>query len=101
VTSHFRWIEDLVRDLGYGARSFRRSPGFAFTAVLSLSLGLGANAAVFNVLYGVLWKLGDSRYYAVHGTPQPVVWFTFQDAAPYMPTLHVHSNRVTRVAWRA
>ena len=52
----FRWIEDLASDLRYGLRSFRRSPGFALTAVLSLALGIGANAAIFNALYTVLWK---------------------------------------------
>ena len=52
----FRWIEDLAADLRYGFRAFRRSPGFAVTAVLSLALGIGANAAIFNALYSVLWK---------------------------------------------
>jgi predicted permease len=37
--------------------------------------------------------VGDSRYYEIHGVPQPAVWFTFQDEAPYMPTLHVRSSR--------
>jgi predicted permease len=52
----FRWIEDLVRDLCYGVRTFRRSPGFAVTAIVSLALGLGTNAAIFNALYTILWK---------------------------------------------
>ncbi len=52
----FRWIEDLAVDLRYGFRTLHRSPGFAVTAVLSLALGIGANAAIFNALYSVLWK---------------------------------------------
>jgi predicted permease len=52
----FRWIEDLGSDLRYAVRAFRRSPGFTVTAVLSLALGLGANAAIFTALYTVLWK---------------------------------------------
>src|SRR5205085_9536147 len=35
----FRWLEDLSADLRYGLRSFRRSPGFVLTTVLSLALG--------------------------------------------------------------
>src|SRR5437868_8251225 len=52
----FRWIGDLAGDVRYGLRSFRRSPGFALTAMLSLALGIGANAAIFNAIYTVLWK---------------------------------------------
>ena len=52
----FRWIEDLAADLRYAFRTVRRSPGFAVTAVLSLALGIGANATIFNALYSILWK---------------------------------------------
>jgi hypothetical protein len=52
----FRWIEDLAGDQRYGFRTLRRNPAFAVTAVVSLALGIGANAAVFNALYTVIWK---------------------------------------------
>ena len=51
-----RPLEDLTRDLRFAARSFRRSPAFTITAVLSLALGIGANSAVFTALDAVLWK---------------------------------------------
>jgi predicted permease len=47
-------FETIFQDLGYAARQFRRNPGFAITAILTLALGIGASAAVFSVAYGVL-----------------------------------------------
>src|SRR5262249_45742859 len=51
--------------------------------------------------FEIVGVVGDSRYYQIHGVPQPAVWFTFQDAAPYMPTLHVRSSRVNTYAMAA
>lgn len=49
-------IEDLLRDLRYALRSFRRSPVFAVTAIVSLALGIGANSTIFTALDTLLWK---------------------------------------------
>src|SRR5438128_8866610 len=47
------WIESIWRDLRYGARLLRRSPGFALVGILSLALGIGANTAIFQLLNAV------------------------------------------------
>ncbi len=50
----WRWLDDLGRDARHAVRSLGRSPGFAATVVLVLALGLGANTAMFSIVYGML-----------------------------------------------
>jgi predicted permease len=50
------WIEAIARDVRYGLRALRRHPGFTAMAVLSLAIGIGANAAIFGVVQAVLFR---------------------------------------------
>jgi predicted permease len=50
------WLEDLLSDIRYGARVLLRQPGFLTAAVLTLGLGIGANAAIFSVIDAALLR---------------------------------------------
>src|SRR5713101_2596038 len=49
-------IETMLQDLRFGFRMLRRSPGFSVLAILCLTLGIGANAAVFSWIEGILFR---------------------------------------------
>ena len=55
-TQPFYGIRGFLSDLRFGFRMLRRSPGFSILAILCLTLGIGANAAVFSWIEGILFR---------------------------------------------
>jgi macrolide transport system ATP-binding/permease protein len=63
----------MLHDLRFGFRMLRRSPGFSILAILCLTLGIGANAAVFSWIEGILLRpyplvVDQDRLFALTGT---------------------------------
>lgn len=50
------WLESFAQDVRYGARSLARQRAFSITAIVSLAIGIGANAAIFNVINAVMLR---------------------------------------------
>lgn len=70
------WLESLAADVRYAFRTLRRSPVFASVVVLTLTLAIGANTAIFSVVRGVLLKPlphqdGDRLLYLRHSMDGP------------------------------
>ena len=83
----FPKLETVLQDIRYGLRGIRRSPGFSSIIILTLALGIGANTAIFSVVYSVLlrplpYPHGERLVYLGESTGQftgiAVTWINFQ-----------------------
>jgi len=50
-------MQKIIQDLRYALRQLTRSPGFAATVIVTLALGIGANAAIFTIFDQVLLRM--------------------------------------------
>ncbi len=69
------WLDATRADLIYGVRQLRSRPGFAFVAVMSLALGIGANTAMFQLVNAIRLKMLPVQ------DPQELVSIDFQEGS--------------------
>jgi putative ABC transport system permease protein len=89
-------MQTFVRDVLFGLRMIRRSPGFAAAATVSLALGIGANTLIFSVVDStllkplpfpnsdrlvILWNIADQSRPDVLGTSSIPRYYAFRDKA--------------------
>ena len=72
------FLEILLQDLRFGARMLRKNPGFTIVAVLTLALGISANATIFSFISAILYKsppvYDPDRVLVVYGTAAAHAW---------------------------
>ena len=76
-------LSSILQDAGFGFRMLRRNPGFSILAILCLTLGIGANAAVFSWIEGILFRpypavTHQESLFALTGTSR-ISWPDFLD----------------------
>src|SRR5436309_13820801 len=77
----WRWADEFVQDVRFGARMLRRTPGFSILAILCLTLGIGTNAAVLSWIEGILVRpyplvAHQDRMFALNATTRGQNGFT-------------------------
>ena len=77
----WRWADEFVQDIRFGARMLLRTPGFSILAILCLTLGIGTNAAVLSWVEGILIRpyplvAHQDRMFALNATTRGQNGFT-------------------------
>ena len=96
------WLETFLRDLRLAFRSLRKSPGFTAVAVLTLTLGIGANTAIYSVVHAVLLRPlpfhEPDRLVRVYETNSLIQGFHFNFHSPNFLYLRERSRSYESIA---
>lgn len=80
AVTHKQWewrrVENAMHDIRYALRQLRKSPGYAVTAILTLTLAIGANSAIFGLLYALMLRSLPVEH------PEQIVQLKMQLKAP-------------------
>jgi hypothetical protein len=86
-------LESVAHDVWHAVRQLRRSPGFALVAILSLALGIGANAAIFQLVDTIRLKMLPVR------DPQSLVNIDFKKGSMRSGWFSSRSDSLTYAQW--
>jgi putative ABC transport system permease protein len=86
-------LESIRQDFRYGLRQLNRSPGFAFVAVLSLALGIGANTAIFQLVNAIRLRMLPVQ------NPQELVSIDFEKGSARAGWWSTRSATMTYAQW--
>lgn len=86
-------LESILQDVSYGIRQLRKSPAFTLVAVSSLALGIGANAAIFELVEAIRLKTLPVR------NPRELVSIDFEKGSARSGWFSTRSARLTYAQW--
>ena len=96
----FVWLEEMAQDTRFALRMLRKNPGFTTVALITLALGIGANTAIFSIVYSVMlhplpYREPD-RLVVLHGVRDGEGEDTFRISEPDYRDWEKRNKRIRR-----